>query len=142
MGRVDDLLKKAGISEEEIGKMSDTDIIDLLSSKETKSKLRSMAETVNDDAFKQNLEKKLPELKELLDEPFELFVKKVGAKPSLTFVKIVGYISETSELISYHNGKLYAIKKGDQVNSLEELEDTREKPKPAPKSRSKTNTKK
>lgn len=112
-------LKAAGLSEDDYKGKSTKELIKLISQtfKEAEAEIDLEAQ----QSCIENYEQKLPQLSELLKEPFELFVKEVGQKKSATPVKVVGFNSETSEIIAYHNEKYYQIKETEIIKSRDEL---------------------
>jgi hypothetical protein len=69
-----------------------------------------------------NYGKYMPKLKEFFKEPFELLTRKVAQKSSLTTVKIIGLIPETSQAVAYYNGDISKIDDDDLVKSEAQLQ--------------------
>jgi len=113
------LAKAAGITENELKGLSTKDQIKLITKKMKEEK--ENIEVEQSGVYISNYEKKLPKFKDSLDQPFEIYVKKVGQKKSPTPVTIIGYNVGNDELVAFVNEKLYSIPDDDIVKSMDEL---------------------
>jgi hypothetical protein len=108
--------------------LSDAELIRLFN-KTSKDELLEL----EDEELKEPVEnygKHLPKLKEsIAKQSFELVTKRFAQKKSLTIVRIVGFIPETSELIAYYNGEISRIDDTELVKSEAELKKVREEEK-------------
>jgi len=59
----------------------------------------------------------LSKFKDFFKEPYELLTKKVAQKTTLTPVRIVGFIPETSEVIAYYKGDISRIENSDLIKT-------------------------
>jgi hypothetical protein len=99
--------------------MNDAEFIKLFA-KTAKEELPEL-EIESSKGLIENYGKYIPELRKFFDKPFELLTKKVAQKKSLTPVKVVGFIPETSQVVVYHNGDINKIDDGDLIKSEAEL---------------------
>jgi hypothetical protein len=135
------MAKAAGLSEDELKGKSPKELIELLT-----SSLNKQQESIEFEAKKEyigNYEKKLPKLIELLKEPFEVYVKKVGQKTSPTPVKVIGYNKDDPEgkkTVVYYKSKYYQVKDDVLIKSMDELMNLTDK-KPKEKTGKKTTKK-
>ena len=113
------LAKAAGITEDELKGLSTKDQIKLITKKMKEEK--ENIEVEQSGIYISNFEKKLPKFKDSLDQPFEIYVKKVGQKKSPTPVTVIGYNVGKDELVALVNDKLYTIPDDDIVKSMDEL---------------------
>jgi hypothetical protein len=123
-----EMAKAVGLAENDIKGKSDMEAMALIAQAFEKAKLKIEAEA--DNKYIDNLNGQLPKLQNLLAEPFDIYVKKVGQKRSATPVRVVGFNSETQEIIVCHNKKVYSIEAGDQIKSADELAEARSVKKP------------
>ena len=113
------LAKAAGISENELKGLSTKEQIKLITRKMNEEKQNIELEQAG--AYISNYEKKLPKFKEIFEEPFEIYVKKVGQKKSPTPVSVIGYNASKDEIVTIVNEKLYSVPDYDLVKSMDEL---------------------
>jgi hypothetical protein len=99
--------------------MADAELIKLFT-KTAKEKLPELEIEASKDLI-ENYGKYLSKLKDYFKEPFELLTKKVAQKKSLTTVKIVGFITETSQVVAYYNGDISKIDDVDLIKSEAEF---------------------
>ena len=111
--------KAAGLSETDLkGKSLDEQI--KLITKTMKEGQKSL-ELESAKEYIENYTKQLPKLKNTLETPFELYVKKVGQRKSPTSVPIVGYNHYTSSVIVLFGDKLYQIGDDDLIKTMDDL---------------------
>ena len=113
------LAKAAGITENELKGLSTKEQIKLITKRMNEEKQSIEEEQAG--VYISNFEKKLPKFKETLDQPIEIYVKKIGQKKTPTPVSIIGYNAGNDELVAFFNEKLYSIPDGDLVKSMDEL---------------------
>jgi NifB/MoaA-like Fe-S oxidoreductase len=104
--------------------MSDSELIKMFN-KVSKDKLPE----IENESYKgliENYGTYLPKLKEFFNETVELLTQKVAQKKSLTTVRIVGYISETKQVIAYFNGDINKIDNADLIKTEAELKKAQE----------------
>jgi hypothetical protein len=106
-------------SNPQLKNMTDAELIKLFA-KTAKEELPEL-EIESSKGLIENYGKYIPELKKFFDKPFELLTKKVAQKKSLTPVKVVGFIPETSQVVVYYNGDINKIDDGDLIKSEAEL---------------------
>ena len=113
------MAKLAGISDNELKGLSVKEQIKLISKKMTEE--QSSIETEGAKTYISNADKPMTELKEMLENPFEIYVKKVAQKKTPTIVPVIGYNSFEEEVIVFFNGKVQSIKEDDLIGSTDEL---------------------
>ena len=113
------LAKAAGITENELKGLSTKEQIKLITKRMNEEKQSIEEEQAG--VYISNYEKKLPKFKETLEQPFEIYVKKVGQKKSPTPVPIIGYNAIKDEFVTCVNEKLYSLPDDDIVKSMDEL---------------------
>jgi hypothetical protein len=107
--------------------MTDAELIKLFV-KTAKEELPDL-ELESSKSLTENYGKYIPELKKFFDKPFELLTKRVAQKRTLTPIRIVGFISETSQVIAYYNGDINKIDNNDLIKSEAELKELHEEAK-------------
>jgi hypothetical protein len=118
------MAKAAGLSEGELRGKSLDEQIKLIT-----KKMKEEKETLELESAKEyldNLKTQVPKLKEFLDQPFEIYVKKVGQRKSPTTVQVVGYNPNEKTLIVLNSDKLYQIEDGDLIKSMDDLMNSKE----------------
>jgi len=113
------LAKAAGITENELKGLSTKEQIKLITKKMNEEKQNIEVEQAG--VYISNYEKKLPKFKDALEQPIEIYVKKMGQKKSPTPVSVIGYNAAKDELVAFANEKLYSIPDSDIVKSMDEL---------------------
>jgi hypothetical protein len=121
------LLKVLGINDETLKAKSELQVIDFITEKAKEAKPIIAAE--NEKKFLENYTTHAEKFRETLANPFEVYVREVLQKKSLTAVKIVGYIPETKQLIAYYSGKLCQIPDENLITNELELKDAKEQDK-------------
>jgi hypothetical protein len=116
-------LKSFGVTEELLHSKDNKELVSLAVIR--LNEVGDKIEAESDKVYIENMERRIPELKKLLAEPIEVYVKKVSQKKTPTVVKVIGFNPITKELIVYHNGKLAAIPDDDQIITIEELRDSK-----------------
>jgi hypothetical protein len=118
------MAKAAGLSENELKGKSLDEQIKLIT-----KKMKEEKETLELESAKEyldNYKEQVPPLKKLLEQSFEVYVKKVGQRKSPTTVQVVGYNPNEKTLIVLNGEKLYQIEDGDLVKSMDELQNLKE----------------
>lgn len=118
------MAKAVGISENEFKGKSLDEQIKLISKRINEEKEDLKMEAAKE--YLDNYKNQVPEVKDLLGKPFEIYVKKVGQKKTPTTVQVMGYNSNAQTLIVLFSDKLYQIKDEDLIKSPDEL--IKEKP--------------
>jgi len=113
------MARLAGISDDELKGLSVKEQIRLISKKMTEE--QSSIETEGAKAYISNADKPMKELRDLLENPFEIYVRKVAQKKTPTIVPVIGYNSFEGEIIVFFNGKVQSVKGEDLVRSTDEL---------------------
>jgi hypothetical protein len=134
------LAKAAGITENELKGLSTKDQIKLITKKMNEEKQNIEVEQAG--IYISNYEKKLPKIKDTLDQPIEIYVKKIGQKKTPTPVSIIGYNASKDEFVAFFNEKLYSLPDDDLVKSMDELMNLVNNKKPKGTAGKKTGTKK
>jgi hypothetical protein len=112
------MAKDAGLSENELNGKSLDEQIKLITQRMTEGK--KVLETEAAKEYIDNYKTKFPKIKELLETPFEIYIKEVWQKKSSAVVQVVGYNSHTKSAVVIFSGKLYQIKDSDLIKSVEE----------------------
>jgi hypothetical protein len=118
------MAKAAGLSESEFKGKSLDEQIKLISRKMKEEK--QILETEQAREYIDNYKNQVPKLKNFLDTPFEIYVKKVGQRKTPAAVQVVGYNSNSKNLVVLFSGKLYQVEDGNLIKSPDEL--VKEKP--------------
>jgi hypothetical protein len=114
------MAKAAGLSETELKGKSLDEQIKLITQKMKAEK--EILELESAKEYLDNYKEQIPPLKKLLDQSFEIYVKKVGQRKSPTTVQVVGYNSNTKSIIVLNGEKLYQIEDTDLIKSMDELQ--------------------
>ena len=114
------MAKAAGVSESDLKGKSLKEQIKIISKAATAN--AEIIEFEEAKTYISNNEKLIPKLKDQLEKPIEIYVKKVAQKKSPTIVSVVGYNSATKELIVFFNDKLNGIKDSDIIKTVDEYQ--------------------
>jgi hypothetical protein len=118
------LAKAAGLSESDLNGKSLAEQIKLITRKMNEEK--DFLELESAKRYLDAYEERVPQLEKLLDEPLEIYVKRVGQRKSPTTVQVVGYNPNNKSLIVLNGEKLYQIEDADLIKSIDELQNLRE----------------
>ena len=113
------MAKGAGVSESELKGKSLKEQIKIITKAANES--AEKLEIENAKTYISNNEKLVPKLKDQLEKPIEIYVKKVAQKKSPTIVSVVGYNSVTKEVVVYFNDKFCGIKDNEIIKTVDEF---------------------
>jgi hypothetical protein len=117
------MAKAAGLLESDLKGLSLDKQIKLITDKMKEEKEALEAEQAKE--YIDNYKTQVPKLKDFLEKPFEIYVNSVGQRKTPTIVQVVGYNSNTQNLIVLFSEKLYQIEQDKLIKSSDEL--TKEK---------------
>jgi hypothetical protein len=117
------MARAAGLSENDLKGKSLSEQIKLITKKMNDEKDNLELEVGKE--YISNYQKKLSKLIDDSETPFEVYVKKIQQKKSLTLVKVIGSNKggEKGDIVVYFNGKYSEVPEEDFVKSLDELQD-------------------
>jgi hypothetical protein len=118
------MAKAAGLSESELKGKSLDEQIKLITKRMKEEKETLELESAKE--FIDNYKNELPKVKGLLDQSFEIYVKKVGQRKSPTTVQVVGYNLNEKTVVVLNGDKLYQIEDGDLIKSMDDLMNSKE----------------
>ena len=116
-----DFLSELGIKPEELKGKSKKEIMDMIVERSSEKTKELTGEQEVESI--ENIKSKLPKVKEMFENPFEIMVKEVGQTKTPTPVKVVGYNYDNNEslYIVYKGGKLFQIPESDLIKTTDEL---------------------
>jgi hypothetical protein len=113
------LAKAAGLSEADLKGKSPSEQIKLITKKMNEEKAALESESARE--FIENYKDKVPKVIGALEQPFDIYVRKVGQRRSPLNVPVVGYNPNDKKLIVLFGNKLYQIEDGDLIKSMDDL---------------------
>jgi hypothetical protein len=125
------MAKAAGLSENDLKGKSLNEQIKLITKKMNEEKEALEIESARE--FIENYKNKVPKLISLMEQSFDIYVKKIGQRRTPINVPVVGYNPNDKKLIVLFGSKLYQIEDGDLIKSMGDLENSMTIKKPAMK---------
>ena len=125
-----DFLKELGLKPENLKGKSKKAIMEMIAER-SKNRTAELAGEQEKELI-DNIKSKLPNIKKTFENPFEILVKKVGQKESVTAVKVVGYcpyIKDRPYIVFKSGDKVNYVSESDLIKTEDELADARAKDK-------------